>query len=156
MPVLEWTAFISLSKNKIASDLLKPNKSIQIHSVLFVLGSEESLLPSWVHTAIYFMRTFYIREKKGDVEGGDNYVNSEAALFRKELRVPFSIISTIFKLLTGLRWCLLWIKAGHGQSWVKSCQEGFESRTIFYVQMLYFYLNFLSLLTTIMRLNLDG
>lgn len=119
MPVLEWTAFISLSKNKIASDLLRPNKSIQIHSVLFVLGSEESLPPRWVHTAIYFMRTFYIREKKGDVEGGDNYVNSEAALFRKELRVPSSIISTVFKLLTGLRCCLLWIKAGHGQSWVE-------------------------------------
>lgn len=119
MPVLEWTACISLSKNKIASDFLKPNKSIQIHSILFVLGSEKSLPPSWVHTAIYFMRTFYIREKKGDMEGGDNYVNSEAALFRKELKVPLSIISTAFKLLTGLCCYLLWIKAGHGQSWVE-------------------------------------
>lgn len=100
--------------------MLKPNKSIQIHSVLFVLGSEESLPPSWVHTAIHFMRTFYIREKKGDVEGGDNYVNSEAALFRKELKVSFSVISTVFKLLTGLCCCLLRIEAGHGQSQVET------------------------------------
>lgn len=94
-----------IEQNKKLSELFKPYKSIPNHSVLFVLGLEESLPPSWVHTAIYFMRTFYTREKKRDVERVDNHVNSEVALFRKELRVPFSIISTVSKLLTGLLCC---------------------------------------------------
>lgn len=94
-----------IKQNKKLSELFKPYKSIPNHSVLFVLGLEESLPPSWVHTAIYFMRTFYTREKKRDVERVDNHVNSEVALFRKELRVPFSILSTVSKLLTELLCC---------------------------------------------------
>jgi len=86
---------------------LKPNKSIQTHPVLFDLGSEESLPPSWLHTAIYFMRTFYIREKKGDVEGEINMLIQKQLFLEKKLRVPFSIISALFKLLTGLCCCLL-------------------------------------------------
>lgn len=89
MPILEWTASISSKQNQVVSDLLKPNKSIQNHSVMFLLGFEESLPPSWVHTAIYFIRTFYIREKERDVEGVNNHVNSEATLFRKELSSIF-------------------------------------------------------------------
>lgn len=74
-------SFYFLKQNQSCFYLLKPDKRIQIHSVLFGLGSEERVYPSWVHTAIYFLRIFYIREKKGDVEERDNYVKSEAVLY---------------------------------------------------------------------------